>query len=46
MLVVSECAAALPIVERVGLVTGDLGVLGGECTAVYKSIGEVSPQMG
>lgn len=30
MLVVSECAAALPMVERVGLVTGDFGVLGGE----------------
>lgn len=30
MLVVSGCAAALPMVERVGLVTGDLGVLGGE----------------
>lgn len=30
-LVVSECAAvALPMVERVGLVTGDFGVLGGE----------------
>ena len=29
MLVVSVCAAALPMVERVGLVTGDLGVLGG-----------------
>lgn len=30
MLVMSECAAALPILERVGLVTGDFGVLGGE----------------
>ncbi len=29
-LVVSGCAAALPMVERVGLVTGDFGVLGGE----------------
>lgn len=35
MLVVSECAAALPIVERVGLVTGDLGVLGGEGEADF-----------
>ena len=26
----SECAAALPMVERVGLVTGDFGMLGGE----------------
>lgn len=26
----SESAAALPMVERVGLVTGDFGVLGGE----------------
>lgn len=30
MLVVSERVAALPIVERVGLVTGDFRVLGGE----------------
>lgn len=30
MLVVSECAAALPMVDRVGLVTGDFRVLGGE----------------
>lgn len=29
MRAVSECAAALPMVERVGLVTGDLRVLGG-----------------
>lgn len=35
MLVVSECSAALPIVERVGLVTGDLGVLGGEGEADF-----------
>lgn len=28
--VVSKCAAALPMVERVGLVTGDFRVLGGE----------------
>lgn len=27
---VSKCAAALPMVERVGLVTGDFEVLGGE----------------
>lgn len=30
---VSECAAALPMVERVGLVAGDLRVLGGEGVA-------------
>lgn len=33
MLVMSECAASLPILERVGLVTGDLAVLGGEVEA-------------
>ena len=30
MLVVWGCAAVLPMVERVGLVTGDFGVLRGE----------------
>lgn len=30
MLVMSEWAAPLPMVERVGLVTGSFGVLGGE----------------
>lgn len=31
----SECAASLPIVERVGLVTLDFGVLGGEGEADF-----------